>query len=170
MDTKDTGEVEAPDARRLLPIVIGAHLRAELADRPLGYRLREEILRWQQKAIVSQAKRPAGGPAAATEPLVPVVCTDLWYLNTPDLMTRPTICIGEPQVNAASAYFANRLPTALVIDETLRVHLDPEFIDLQACVWGASDAATASGVDLFEKRYLAPFLRAAHGMPTEEGD
>ena len=137
---------------RLLVVFVGAHLRAELADRPLGYRLRESILQWQ-----------AGHPEVT--PLQPVVCTDLWYLNAEDLMVRPTISVGAPELNAVSAFFANRLPTALVIDDSLQVQLDPEFVTLQACVWGVNEEATATSVELFEKRYLDPFLRSAHDLP-----
>ena len=129
-------------------------MQAELADRPLGYRLRDDVLRWQQRT-------PEAGP------LLPVVCTDLWYLNAPELMVRPTIAVGRPEHNAVSAYFANRLPTALVIDESLQVQLDPELVNLQACVWGVDRRATSSGVDLFVQRYLEPFLRSAHGLPAE---
>jgi hypothetical protein len=141
------------DPQRLLLIVVGAHLRGELEDRPLANHLRERILGWRPEAL-------------EVEPLVPVLCTDLWYLNAQALMVRPTISIGRPEVNAASAYFASRLPTAFVIDETLQVQLDLEYVNLQACVWGVSHGATATGVDLFADRYLEPFLRSAHGLPA----
>ncbi len=144
----DTG-TETPNPDRLLLIVVGAHLRAEQSDRPLGYRLRESVLRWQ-----------AGHPEA--EPLRPVLCTDLWYLNAQDLMQQPTISVGAPDLNAVSAMFANRLPTALVVDQSLQVQLDPEFVTLRACVWGVDAHATASGVEIFETRYLDRFLRSAH--------
>ncbi len=142
-------ETTSPD--RLLLIVVGAHLSAERTDRPLGYRLRDTIALWQE------ANTDSAG-------LMPLVCTDLWYLNASELMVRPTISVGRPDLNAVSAYFANRLPTALVVDDSLQVQLDPEFANLQACVWGVDESATASGVDLFERRYLDPFLRSAHGM------
>lgn len=137
---------------RLLLIVVGAHLQAEQEHRPLGYRLRESIVRWQ-----------AGHPQV--NPLKPLLCTDLWYLNAEDLMQRPTIAVGAPGLNAVSAFFANRLPTALVIDQSLQVQLDPEFVTLRACVWGVDEPATASSVDLFETRYLDAFLRSAHDLP-----
>ena len=124
---------EAVDPRHLMMIVVGAHLEAELSDRPLGYRLQNDVVRWQQET-----------PEA--DPLAPIVCTDLWYLNARDLMLRPTISVGRPEHNAVSAYFANRLPTALVIDRSLQVQLDPEFVTLQACVWGVDGPATRSGV------------------------
>lgn len=142
------------DADSLLLIVVGAHLQAEAADRPLGYRLRAQIVRWLDEHLES-------------EPLAPMVCTDLWYLNAPELMARPTISIGRPGLNAASAYFASRLPTAFVIDETLQVQLDLEFVNLQACVWGVDHEGTASAVDAFVERYLEPFLRSAHGLGAQ---
>jgi hypothetical protein len=154
MSAQGINEAEAVDPQRSLLIVVGAHLEAELADRPLGYRLRDDVLRWQHRT-----------PEA--DPLLPVVCTDLWYLNAAELMVRPTIAVGRPEHNAVSAYFANRLPTALVIDESLQVQLDPELVSLQACVWGIDRQATSSGVDLFVQRYLEPFLRSAHGLPAE---
>ena len=148
-----TSQDDCADVDRMLLIVVGAHLRAELSDRPLGYRLRDEIVRWQQQT-----------PEA--NPLAPVVCTDLWYLNARELMVRPTISVGRPGLNAVSAYFANRVPTALAIDESLQVQLDPAFVSLQACIWGVDGPATATGVDLFRQRYLDPFLRSAHGLPA----
>ena len=143
-----------PDTDTLLLVVVGAHLRAELSDRPLAYMLVERIEAWQRQHV--EADR-----------LAPLVCSDLWYLNAAELLSRPTICLGRPGVNAASAFFANRLPTAFVLEETFQVQLDLEFITMQACVWGVNAAATASGVELFEDRYLDSFLRAAHGMPAQ---
>src|SRR5262245_36991313 len=139
------------DPARLLLVVVGAHLRAECGDRPLGYRLQSAISAWLERN-------------PPDEPLRPIVCSDLWYLNAVELMRRPTIAVGRPQYNAVSAYLANRLPAVLVIDQRLQVQLDPEFVTLQACVWGADGPATAAGVELFEKRYLEPFLRSAHGL------
>ena len=145
------GDPDRLDPQHLLLIVVGAHLRAEMADRPLGYRLRDKVVQWQE------------AEAEATS-LIAMVCTDLWYLNAEQLMLRPTISVGPPEQNAVSAYFANRLPTALVIDDSLQVQLDPEFVTLQACVWGVDGRATTAAVDLFEQRYLDPFLRSAHDM------
>ncbi|MHC4306578.1 MAG: hypothetical protein ACYSW2_19180 [Planctomycetota bacterium] len=151
MSGQEMSDPEAVDPQHLLMIVVGAHLEAELADRPLGYRLQNDVVRWQQET-----------PEA--DPLAPIVCTDLWYLNARELMLRPTISVGRPEHNAVSAYLANRLPTALVIDRSLQVQLDPEFITLQACVWGVDEPATRSGVDLFVERYLESFLRSAHSL------
>ncbi|HRP62813.1 MAG TPA: hypothetical protein PK400_05940 [Phycisphaerales bacterium] len=148
-----------PATDHLLLIVVGAHLRAEARHRPLGYRLRDAVLGWLD------------GQDAADIPvrLQPLVLTDLWYLNHDDLHGQPVIAIGEPEVNAASAYLGARLPAAFVIEDALRVQLDPEFIDLRACMWGApaspgshAPCSTAAAVDAFMERYLDEFLRAAH--------
>src|SRR5688572_24511798 len=96
-------EHQEPRTDQLLLIVVGAHLRAELHDRPLTDRLLQAIR--------------ARGPAR----LRPVVCTDVWYLNAPELHARPVIAVGDPSVNAATAYLSNRLPTALLIEDSLRI-------------------------------------------------
>lgn len=140
------------DDSRLLLIVVGAHIQSEVSDRPLAYRLRERILHWQEQE--SEPSDPCGG-------VQPVVCCDLWYLNNQPLLARPTIAVGNPSVNAATAYLAPKLPTAFVIEGALRVHLDLEFIDLQACLWGVNPSATVSAIDLFVDRYLDGFLRGS---------
>jgi hypothetical protein len=142
-----------PATKTLLLIVVGAHLRAERHDRPLARRLREEIRAWTDAFELGDDR------------LEPLICTDLWYLNQPELMLRPTIAMGDPECNAATALLANRLPTVLVVDESLRIHLDPEFVELKACLWGLNPSAMASGLALFTERYLDPFLRAAHDLP-----
>ena len=135
----------------MIMIVVGAHLRAEVDDRPQAMRLCETVKRSLDESSA----------ATVTASLKPVICTDVWYLNNSELHHRPVIAIGEPGVNAATAFFCNRLPTALVIDNTLRVHLDPEFIEPRACLWGANAAATAHAIDVFVERYLEAFLREA---------
>ena len=142
------------NAESPLLIVVGAHLQAEVEQRPLAYRLCDQIRRWQEDHNCTE------------DGATPLVCCDLWYLNANDLLQRPVIAIGDPEFNAATAYLANRLPTALVVDDSLRVQLDPEFIDLKVCVWGVTPAATASGVELFSDRYLDAFLRAVHSLPS----
>lgn len=131
----------------LVLIVVGADLRAEMSDRPLAYRLREAVLRWRD-----------GVEDDAAAIIQPVVCTDLWYVNNAALMQRPTLSVGDPSMNAATAYLATKIPVAFVIQETLKVHLDPEWIDLRACLWGVNVSATAAAVDLFAERYLDAFL------------
>ena len=138
-------------AELALPIVVGAGLDAEQYLRPLGYALAERIRAWQEER-------------GLREP-TPIVCTDLWFLNDPVLSRRPAVCIGQPEANAAVAYLASRLPTALLIENALRIQLDPEHVDLQACVWGADADGTARALDLFQERFLTPLLEVVHELP-----
>lgn len=139
------------DLQTVLPIVIGAHPIGEIEHRPLGYRL-GEVIAARAMALGEDAHR-----------LTPLVCSDLWYLNDRALMERPTIAIGDPAINAATAFLANRLPAALVIEGALRIHLDPEFIDLNTCMWGVDRQATAMAVEAFIERYLVEFVGEVAG-------
>jgi hypothetical protein len=143
------------DERSLMAIVVGAHLESELSDRALAYRLRESILEWQANHLDDDA-----------ESRRPVVCCDLWYLNTQPLRLRPTISLGRPETNAATAFLSSRLPTAFVVDDAFRIQFDPELIELKACIWGLTPRDTAGGLDCFIDRYLGEFLDAVHAMPT----
>ncbi len=139
------------DTVRLLPIVVGAHLEAEITDRPRAGRLREEIRSWP-------------GRREITDPLEPVIVTDLWYLNADDLRRRPTITIGRPEINAVTAHLAGRIPTAFMVEETYRIQLDPEYVDLNVCIWGPDGPTTGAAVERFLERYLAEYLHQVHEM------
>lgn len=148
-DEQPNGSGVALDPANLLLIVVGAHLRAEMADRPLAYRLAERVRAWLEKH-----------GHALNVPIVPVVCSDIWYVNDEDLQPRPTISIGGPGVNALSAYFHDKLKTAAAVDDQFMIQLDPEFIDLRACVWGMDHALTVKALDVFVKKYLDGYMRA----------
>ena len=141
--------IESQDVADALMIVVGAHLRAEAADRPLAYGLQEEIRRW--------LAAHAGEINVTVEP---VVCSDIWYVNQEALQLRPTVSIGGPGVNAVSAYYANRLPRAVVRDDQATIQLDTEFIDLRVCVWGVDHASTRDALARFQDKYLDGYLRA----------
>ena len=147
-------DVREPDPETVLAIVVGAHLEAEVADRPLAYDLRRRIRGWQDEI-------------ACDDPLEPLVLTDLWYLNEQTLRLRPTITIGRPEVNAATAYLATKVPTAFVADDAFRIQLDPELLDERVCIWGVDHRTTADAVDFFRERYFDEFLRCAHRMPSD---
>ena len=147
MDEKSP--TENLDAGRLLLIVVGAHLRAEVGDRPLAYRLAEAMRQWidRQEGVLGI-------------PLVPVVCCDIWYLNQETLQRWPTVSLGGPGVNALSAYFAQKLSPALMADDQLVIQLDPEFVDLRVCVWGRDHQRTVQATNHFIDTYLDKYLRA----------
>lgn len=143
----------------LLLIVVGAHLRAETADRPLAYRLRERIHAWLEKHA-----------AGLNVPLYPVVCSDILYMKDETLQGRPTISLGGPGVNALSAYFHDKLGPAGLAENEMVIQLDPEFVDLRVCVWGMNHDRTVDALEQFVRRFLDPFLRAVATQvePQEE--
>ncbi len=98
----------------LVLIVVGAHLRAEVGDRPLANRLQNRIASWTRR----HADR-------LESPVVAIVCTDLWYLNNEELHGLPTICLGGPGVNALSAYFAQALREA---EQEAQIEASVEFV------------------------------------------
>ncbi len=138
----------APTARggRVL-IVTGAHLRAEVHDRPVAYRLAD--------AFRGRIPRPEAAP-----PPEIIVCSDLWYLNNDDLRRNPTVSVGAPGVNALTASLAARLPSASVVENEYIVQLDPDFLDPIALVWGVSPRATSVAAGVFIERYLARFIES----------
>ena len=131
-----------PIARKPILIVVGAHLSAEVYDRPLAYRLREAVL----------------GALGAGEPDRVIVCSDLWYLNRDQLRGLPAVSVGGPTVNAFTAYLGDKLPSAFAVDGRLVVQMDPE--GPLACCWGIDAAATAAAVEAFAERHLEQWLGA----------
>lgn len=139
---------------RLVLIVVGAHLRAELADRPAAYLLQQRAAEWLNTRC---------GPETEDDPhpLHVLVCSDLWYLNNDSLRRRPTISIGGPTVNALSAYLADKVPSAYAVEGKLLVQFDLEMHELVACCWGIDAERTAGAVEAFSERYLDDFMEAA---------
>ncbi len=140
------------ETTRLLPVVVGAHPRGEIADRPLANRLVAAIRQWQRQNEEKSDLR-----------LIPMVMTDLWYLNDQELLLQPTIAIGEPAQNAASAYFGTRLPRAYVVDGQLQVMADLAFVEPSVTMWGIDAHTTRTALDWFIARHLARFLESVHG-------
>jgi hypothetical protein len=141
------------DVDRLLPIVTGVQLNAELGDRPLAYRVetaaREILARLIARPDPDQPPR-----------LSPVVVSDVFYLNHDAMQTRPTISIGGPGMNAVSAALVNELPTVVAIENVLVVQMDLEWNDHRCAVWGMDHLDTVRAVDLFlTKGYLETFLK-----------
>lgn len=147
------------DPTYLILIVVGAHLRAEQADRPLAYHLERRIKLWIRKHA-----------DVLNVPLRPLICSDIWYLNHEVLQQRPTIALGGPGVNGLSAYFAQQLPQVDPTQQQIVIQIDPEFTDLRVCLWGTDHALTKRGINLFVDRYLEGFLTAAATQvePREE--
>ncbi len=139
---------DVPEPTQVLPIIVGAGPGPELGDRPLANALRD--------AILQQAPNVMPGID-----LHPLVLTDLWYLNDSELMLQPTMSIGSPGKNAASAFLATRLPTAFLVEDQYQVLMDQEAGIGHACFWGESHEASALATSTFIDRFLEPFLRNA---------
>ena len=139
------------DTDRLICIVVGVQLRAELGDRPLAYRIEQELRQRLEAAL--------GKPAEGEPPrLAPVVLSDVYYLNNDELQARPAISVGGPGMNALSAMLVDKLPTAVAIEKTLVVQMDLEMDDVRCAVWGMDHLDTVRAVDLFITKYLDRFV------------
>lgn len=168
-EDEDDGDEDSRSGPMVL-IVVGAHLRAEVADRPIAYWLRDRVLAWLDARFAGD---PAVAAAAADvedadpgqprpgHPCRVIVCSDVWYLNDASLRVWPTVSIGGPGVNALSAYLADKLPGLLVVDDVLMVQMDPELSEPTASVWGVDHAATVNAAEAFAERYLDAFMSAA---------
>ena len=140
------------DIDRLVCIVVGVQLRAELGDRPLAYRIEREL---RARLEATLGRPPEGEPPR----LAPVVISDVYYLNNEPIQSRPAIAVGGPGMNALAAMLVDELPTAVAIENTLVVQIDLEMEDLRCAVWGMNHVDTVRAVDLFiTKGYLDTFL------------
>ncbi len=139
------------DIERLIWIVTGIQLRAELGDRPLAYRI--------ERALRQQVRRRFGKPKPGELPrLAPAVVSDVYYLNSEEAQSRPTISVGGPGMNALSATLLNELPTIVAIEDVLVIQMDLEMKDTRCAIWGMSHLDTVRAVELFTTKYLAAFL------------
>jgi len=150
--------MEAP----LLLIVTGSGLEAEAHDRPLAYDLADRVVAWcgDHRDVMETA-------------VMPVVVSDLGYLNDKAWQRLPTIGIGGPEQNAFTEYYASFLPEPDPVEDTERqvvIQMDPEFTDLHVSVWGSTSELTQRGVELFCDDYLDRFLRAVATQVEPEVD
>ncbi len=141
------------DPEQLLLVVVGAHPKAEVADRAIAGWVREQMLRWLDRQFGPRDK--------GSHPCTVITCTDVWFLNDQDLRECPVVSIGGPGVNALSSALGGRIPSAFVIDNVLVVQVDTDFEDLQACCWGMGTRETSAAAQIFADKYLAPFMAAA---------
>src|SRR4051812_8966898 len=152
------------DTDRLIWIVTGVQLNAELGDRPLAYRVEKEVRKVLRGVL---GRRRKGRPPR----LSPVVVSDVFYLNSDATQGRPAISVGGPGMNALSALLVNDLPTVASIQDELIVQMDLEFDDLRCAVWGMSHLDTVRALDLFvEKGYLEAFVKGVVGKMQAVGE
>jgi hypothetical protein len=150
------------DVDRLIWVVVGIQLNAELGDRPLAYRIESEL----RTRLTARLGKPDPGQPPR---LSPVVITDVYYLNDAPAQLRPAISVGGPGVNALSALLTDKLPTPVAIEDTLVVQMDLDFKDVRCAVWGMTHLDTVRAVDLFiAKGYLDLFLDGVTGGFTPD--
>jgi len=149
------------DTDRLIWIITGVQLNAELGDRPLAYRIETEV----KKLLTQMLPAPTEGEPPL---LSPVVISDVFYLNNDAIQSNPYISIGGPGVNALSGMLVNELPSAVAIEDVLVVQMDVEMKDHRCCVWGMNHLQTIQAVELFiSKGYLETFIK---GVVAELND
>jgi hypothetical protein len=128
--------VKLVDTDETVVLVTGASLTAEERDRPLAYRLKEEV------------DRRGSGHAYRRA----VVVADLWYLENRIFHLNPTIAIGGPGANGVAQELSEILPTVYTSDDRVFIQADFEGERKRAALWGANAAATAEAVELFVAR------------------
>src|SRR3954449_13344918 len=96
---------------RLVWIITGVQLTAELGDRPLAYRVEAEVRRLLGELLGQP-------PEGELPPLSPPVISDVHYPNSDEAQTRPLIGIGGPAVNAVAGALVNEVPTIVAIEDT----------------------------------------------------
>jgi hypothetical protein len=151
------------DTDRLIWIVTGVQLKAELGDRPLAYRIEAEARRLLKELLP---------PPTEDDPLpalAPCVITDIYYLNNDDLQDRPLISVGGPGVNAVANALLNDVPTAVAIEDSLLIQMDVEMNDLRCSIWGMDHVQTIQAVDLFlAKGYLETYIKGVVAWYTDQ--
>lgn len=119
-----------------------------------------------QAAVVERAVR-RWNEANAARLDAPVSCetvSDLWYLQHPALQRAPTVCIGGADNNMLARLWRQGgeadVAGVYAADFDVRIHRDPEWVDLRAVIEARSGAHLATGVATFCREDLPEMLRA----------
>ncbi|MEO6808908.1 MAG: hypothetical protein ABI353_07330 [Isosphaeraceae bacterium] len=139
----------------LLLIVTGSTLRAEEADRPLAYYLKQQV---EQTLEASDGE---------FEPIEVLVVSDLGWLNEEDLQDLPAISLGGPGVNRLTRHWLEELPLSLAVDEQYYIQMDPDFDEPHVSIWGMDNPNTQIAVSVFLQRFLPRFLRHCSDLEPE---
>ena len=149
----------AADSRaRTILIVVGSSLRAEEADRPLAYYLKQQI---------EQAIEALDPPAEDKRPGVAVVA-DLRWLHDEVLQPLPTISLGGPGVNFLSQRWVEELPLSLAVDNQYYVQMDPDLEEPRVSLWGMDNSTTQVAESAFLQRFLPRFLERCLSIEVDD--
>lgn len=129
----------------LVLIVTGTTLRAEEADRPLAYYLKQQI----EGKLSDVADSPS---------LKVCVVADIRWLNEESLQVLPTISLGGPGVNLLAKNWLEKVPLSMAIDDRFYIQMDPDLEEPHASIWGLDNPDTQIAVSMFVQRYLSRFL------------
>jgi hypothetical protein len=129
-----------PPATTIL-IVTGSTLRAEDADRPLAYFVREQIL----------------NRSSTDDILLVHVVSDYRYLNDRKFAELPTISVGGPGVNALSQKWLECVPFILIVEDEFFLQMDCNW-PARSSVWGVDHETTRLAVSTFVDGHLDAFL------------
>jgi len=140
------------DLSLIVPVVVGAHIEAELGDRATA--------QWLADQLTDELCQRSPGLRA-------VVCTDLWYLNDDRLRSRPAVSVGAPALNKYTAFLADKLPDVYSVKDVLIIQLDLHAIDLIAACWGRDAIATRQATQVFAERYMGGFCDSVASLLAE---
>lgn len=141
---------------RLILIVTGSSLRAEEADRPLAYYMKQQV------------EKAAAELIAEALPLQVCVVADFRWLHEESLQRLPTISLGGPGVNALAHRWLEDVPVSLAVDEQYYIQMDPDLDEPRASIWGMDNTNTQIAVSVFLQRFLPRFLE--HSATVEPPD
>jgi hypothetical protein len=144
---------------RLILIVTGSCLRAEEADRPLAYYLKQQI------DELIKARDLAESIVLKTR-----VVADLRWLNEEAWQQFPTISVGGPGVNVLTQRWLDEIPLVLSIDGQYYIHVDLSHDELRASIWGMDNSTTQVATSAFIQRYLSQFLDSCQAEITDSID
>lgn len=138
----------------IILIVVGTSLRAEEADRPLAYYLKQQVER---------ALEDAGEAGRMTV----LVAADLRWLHEDALQGFPTISLGGPGVNFLAQRWVEELPLSLAVDNQYYVQMDPDLDEAKVSLWGMDNASTQVAVSAFLQKFLPRFLERSLALADE---
>lgn len=133
-------------------IVTGSELVPEEKDRPLAYRLKEQI------------DRRGFSPYHRA-----IVVSDRWYLDNELFQICPVILVGGPGVNQVTGQIYKKIPVAWTDQGQSFVQITPAGTDAKAALWGMNQESTRTAVEAFlDRGYLDRFLWAIWQEPGEK--
>jgi len=123
------------DVNQTILVVVGSEVKPEEKDRPLAYKLMNQI---------GQSEKYGGQPFRKC-----VVISDLLFENDKIIQVCPTIAIGGPGVNLVSAKFVDKLPVSVNRDNQFFIQSESDFKTNRVSIWGMDQATTNDAIDEF---------------------